>query len=134
MDGTTGGTSWSARPPAPRRRARRRRRGAAPLPRRQLRALRAAVRGRVLAPGNGGYTAARVLFNTRFDGIRPPAVVGSANSADVQAVVKWAARYDVPLVARSGGNAYNGSSTSATAVVVDVGGARHRRRGRRPTS
>jgi FAD/FMN-containing dehydrogenase len=45
-----------------------------------------------------------------------------ADSADVQAVVKWAARYDVPLVARSGGNAYNGSSTSKHAVVVDVGG------------
>ena len=36
--------------------------------------------------------------------------------------MRWAARFDVPLVARSGGNAYNGSSTSASAVVVDVGG------------
>ena len=35
---------------------------------------------------------------------------------------EWAAKYDVPLVARSGGNAYNGSSTSNIAVVVDVGG------------
>jgi len=95
---------------------------AAPLPGRQLRALRNAVRGQVLAPGNSGYNAARVLFNTRYDGIRPPAVVKVANSADVQAVVKWAAKYDVPLVARSGGNAYNGSSTSKSAVVVDVTG------------
>ncbi|HYI19997.1 MAG TPA: FAD-binding oxidoreductase, partial [Solirubrobacteraceae bacterium] len=79
------------------------------------------VRGRVLAPGDGGYAAARVLFNTRFDGIRPPAVVRVRDSADVQAAVRWAARFDVPLVARSGGNAYNGSSTSASAVVIDVG-------------
>ena len=91
------------------------------LPGSQLRALRAAVRGQVLAPGNGGYNAARMLFNTRYDGIRPPAVVKVADSADVQAVVKWAARFDVPLVARSGGNAYTAarragppwSSTSA---------------------
>ena len=76
----------------------------------------------MLAPGDGGYPAARVLFNTRYDGIRPPAVVRVRDSADVQAVVKWAGRFDVPLVARSGGNAYNGSSTSRTAVVVDVGG------------
>ncbi len=94
----------------------------APCPAAQLRALRAAVRGRVLAPGDDGYPAARVLFNTRFDGIRPPAVVRVRDSADVQAVVRWAGRFDVPLVARSGGNAYNGSSTSASAVVVDVGG------------
>jgi FAD/FMN-containing dehydrogenase len=92
------------------------------LPRSRLRALRAAVRGRVLAPGDHGYPAARVLFNTRFDGIRPPAVVRVRDSDDVRAVVRWAGRFDVPLVARSGGNAYNGSSTSASAVVVDVGG------------
>jgi FAD/FMN-containing dehydrogenase len=92
------------------------------LPGTQLRALRNAVRGRVLAPGDAGYPAARVLFNTRYDGIRPPAVVRVRDSADVRAVVKWAGRFDVPLVARSGGNAYNGSSTSRSAVVVDVGG------------
>ena len=92
------------------------------LPRSHLRALRPAVRGRVLAPGDRGYGAARVLFNTRFDAIRPPAVVRVRDTADVQAVVRWAARFDVPLVARSGGNAYNGSSTSRSAVVVDVGG------------
>src|SRR5215211_1697939 len=90
------------------------------LPRGQLRALRAAVRGHVLAPGDGGYPAARVLFNTRFDAVRPPAVVRVRDSADVQAVVRWAGRHDVPLVVRSGGNAYNGASTSRDAVVVDV--------------
>jgi FAD/FMN-containing dehydrogenase len=92
------------------------------LPRRQLRALRAAVRGPVRAPGDAGYDAARRVFNTRFDGIRPPAVVRVRDAADVQAVVRWADRFDVPLVARAGGNAYNGASTSRRAVVVDVGG------------
>jgi len=38
----------------------------------------------------------------------------------VRALVKWADRYDIPLVARSGGHGYNGNSTSATAVVVDL--------------
>jgi FAD/FMN-containing dehydrogenase len=91
------------------------------LPRAQVRALRDAVRGRVLVPGNGGYNRARVIFNTRYDGVRPPAVVQVRDRADVQAVVRWADRFDVPLVARSGGHAYNGSSTSRTAVVVDLG-------------
>jgi FAD/FMN-containing dehydrogenase len=94
----------------------------AALPRAQLRALRDAVRGPVFAPGNPGYNRARLVFNRRFDGIRPPAVVQPLSAADAQAVVRWANRFDVPLVARSGGNAYNGGSTSRSAVVVDVGG------------
>jgi FAD/FMN-containing dehydrogenase len=92
------------------------------LPRRQLRELRAAVRGPVLAPGDRGYDGARLVFNKRFDGIRPPAVVRVRDAADVQAVVRWAGRHDVPLVVRTGGNAYNGASTSRDAVVVDAGG------------
>src|SRR5262245_46708300 len=95
---------------------------AEPLPRSQLRALRAAVRGSVQAPGNHGYNAARQVFNTRFAGIRSPAVVQVRDAADVQAVVRWANRFDVPLVARAGGHAYNGASTSRSAVVVDTGG------------
>jgi FAD/FMN-containing dehydrogenase len=86
----------------------------------QVRALRAAVRGRVLTPATGGYDAARVVFNRRFDHVRPPAVVQARDATDVRAVVRWAERYDVPLVARSGGHGYNGDSTSATAVVVDL--------------
>src|SRR4051812_47111481 len=90
------------------------------LTRTQLTALRSAVRGRVLVPGASGYDAARVVFNARWDGVKPPAVVQVADAADVRALVHWADRYDVPLVARSGGHGYNGDSTSSTAVVVDL--------------
>ena len=95
------------------------------LPKAQVRALRAAVRGPVHLPGEHGYNASRLLFNTRFDGIKPPAVVRVENAADVQAVVRWADRFDVPLVVRSGGHAYNGASTSRSAVVVDVRSLNH---------
>src|SRR4051794_20816918 len=90
------------------------------LPPRQIAALRGAVRGRVFVPGVSGYNAARVVFNRRWDGVRPPAVVQVRDSADVRAVVRWAERYGMPLVARSGGHGYNGDSTSATGVVVDL--------------
>lgn len=90
------------------------------LTRTQERALRTAVRGRVLVPGGRGYDAARVVFNTRWDGVKPPAVVQVRDTADVIAAVKWADRFDVPLVARSGGHGYSGNSTSAGAVVVDL--------------
>ncbi|MDA0169782.1 FAD-binding oxidoreductase [Solirubrobacter taibaiensis] len=94
--------------------------GEAALPKDRIRALRGAVRGRVLTPGDSGYNGARVVFNTRWDGVKPPAVVQVRDSADVRAVVQWADRYDVPLVARSGGHGYSGNSTSDSAVVVDL--------------
>ena len=85
------------------------------------------MRGRVsTCPASSGYDAARVVFNRRWDGVKPPAVVRVRDVADVRAVVRWADRYDVPLVSRSGGHGYNGNSTSGDAVVVDVGGARLR--------
>jgi len=91
------------------------------LPKHRMRALRDAVRGPVFVPGQSGYTAARVVFNTRWDGVKPPAVVQVRDTADVIAVVRWAELYDVPLVSRSGGHGYNGNSTSHSAVVVDLG-------------
>jgi FAD/FMN-containing dehydrogenase len=90
------------------------------LPRSQVRALRAAVKGPVHLPGEHGYNASRLLFNRRYDGVRPPAVVRVRDAADVRAVVRWADRFDVPLTVRAGGHAYNGASTSRHAVVVDV--------------
>src|SRR6201999_2806595 len=90
------------------------------LPAAQRRALEAAVRGRVYFPGDGGYGAARQGFNRRYDAIKPPAVVRVRDTADVVAVVRWADKYDVPLVARSGGHSYSGSSTSRSAGGVGL--------------
>jgi FAD/FMN-containing dehydrogenase len=90
------------------------------LPNAQISALRAAVRGPVRVPGNQGYNSARLIFNRRYDGVHPPAVVSVKDAADVRAVVRWADKYDVPLTMRSGGHAYNGASTSRNAVVVDL--------------
>ncbi len=98
---------------------------AAALGRSRLHQLDRAVRGPVFAPGRHGYDHARHLFNRRFDGIRPPAVVRVRDAADVRAVVRWANRYDVAVVARSGGNAYHGASTTRDGVVVDLGGLAH---------
>ena len=84
------------------------------------RALRSAVRGRVFFPRTPGYNSRRLVYNTRFDGIRPDAVVQAESSADVAAVVRWASRFDVPIVARSGGHSYAGYSTTRNGVVVDL--------------
>jgi len=86
------------------------------LSRRALRELRAAVRGRVAVPRG----SAALVYNTRFDGRRPDAVVHVRDTADVAAAVRWANRFDVPLVARSGGHSYGGYSTTTDGVVLDL--------------
>jgi FAD/FMN-containing dehydrogenase len=83
-------------------------------------ALRHDLRGTVLLPGHAAYESARKVYDTRWDAIRPPAVVRPRDAGDVQTVVRWAGDHDVALVARSGGHGYNGGSTSETAVVVDL--------------
>src|SRR5918997_403195 len=93
---------------------------AADLSRRAARALRAAVRGPVFLPRTPGYNPPRPANNTRFDGIRPDAVVLPRDTRDVQAVVRWADRFDIRLVSRSGGHSYAGYSTTERGVVVDL--------------
>jgi FAD/FMN-containing dehydrogenase len=93
---------------------------AAALPRRAVRALRSAVRGPVLLPRTPGYDARRLVYNTRFDGTRPDAVVQPLDTRDVQSVVRWADRFGIRLVPRSGGHSYAGYSTTPNGVVVDL--------------
>jgi hypothetical protein len=90
------------------------------LPKRAARALRGAVRGPVLFPRTPGYGSERLVYNTRYDGIHPQAVVQPLDTRDVQAAVRWANRFGVRIVPRSGGHSYAGYSTTPNGVVVDV--------------
>ena len=90
------------------------------LSRRAARALRSAVRGPVYLPRTPGYNAARLVYNLRYDGARPEAVVQPRDTRDVAAIVRWAGRFDVRLVPRSGGHSYAGYSTTSRGVVVDL--------------
>ena len=85
-----------------------------------LKDLERQVSGRVLVRGGGkAYNQARTVYNKRFSNLRPAAVVEVKNAADVQAVMKWAGKYDVNVRARSGGHSYAGYSTTR-GLVVDV--------------
>jgi FAD/FMN-containing dehydrogenase len=77
------------------------------------------LRGAVVRAGSPGYARARLVFGTRFDGVKPRAVVFCESLADVQTTVRWARRHAVRIVPRSGGHSYGGYSTT-TGVVVDV--------------
>jgi FAD/FMN-containing dehydrogenase len=86
----------------------------------RLRELAAAVRGPVLTRSSSGYAAARLVYNERFDGVHPLAVVQCANAGDVSATLRWAQRHHVPVAARCGGHSYAGYSTTR-GVVLDLG-------------
>ena len=77
------------------------------------------LRGDVVQRGASGYNAARVLYDTRFDGVKPQAIAFCESLADVQKAVRWARRHNVRIVPRSGGHSYAGYSTTS-GVIVDV--------------
>jgi FAD/FMN-containing dehydrogenase len=91
------------------------------ISRQAARALRSAVRGPVYFPRSPRYAAERLVYNTRYDGARPDAVVQPLDTRDVQAIVRWADRFGVRIVPRSGGHSYAGYSTTSDGVVVDLG-------------
>jgi FAD/FMN-containing dehydrogenase len=84
-------------------------------------ALRGQLRGALVSPTDAGYDTARLLYNTRFDGLRPQGIARCASVADVQACVAFARRSGVPIISRSGGHSYGGWS-SGPGLVVDVTG------------
>lgn len=83
-------------------------------------ALARALKGELVRPTDAAYDASRVLYNTRFDAIRPQAVARCASSDDVRACVGFAKQTGVPLALRSGGHGYGGWSTGL-GLVVDTG-------------
>jgi FAD/FMN-containing dehydrogenase len=86
----------------------------------RVRALDRELRGDVVGRGASGYDSARLLRNTRFDGIRPLAVAYCETAEDVARCVRWGTRNRVRLAARSGGHSYAGYSSVADGLVVDV--------------
>src|SRR4051794_26573973 len=85
-----------------------------------LRELAREVRGPVVTRGASGYATLAHVYNERWDGRHPRAVLVAHDVADVQAAVRWAARHGVAIRARSGGHSYAGWSTVADGLVVDL--------------
>jgi FAD/FMN-containing dehydrogenase len=83
--------------------------------------LRRALRGAVITPADPRYASARLAFDGLYDSIHPLAVAQPVDAADVAAVVRWAGKTGVHIVARSGGHSYGGYS-STSGVVVDLSG------------
>lgn len=75
--------------------------------------------GDIVRPGSGSYEQLRRVFNSRYDGIQPAAVVRCASTRDIQETLAFAKTHNLPLVPRSGGHGYAGYSATA-GIVLDL--------------
>lgn len=81
--------------------------------------LQRRLAGSLRRPGEIGYDAVRELFNRRFDGIRPAAVVSVASVQDVVTALAFVRAHGLPLSVRAGGHSYLGGS-AGPGLVIDV--------------
>ena len=85
-------------------------------------ALRKALKGPLIRPGDPKYAAAARPFNAAL-GVRSPAAIAQVSSrADVATCVRRVRGHGIPIAARSGGHSYAGFSTPNKGLVVDVSG------------
>lgn len=85
----------------------------------RLAALARVLDGDLVARGGRGYAQARLIWNPRFDQVRPLAIAYVETIADIRRVIAWANRYDVQLSTRSGGHSFAGYSISP-GLVLDL--------------
>lgn len=81
--------------------------------------LRAAVRGRVIAPDDDDYDQARTVVAGGIDR-RPAVIVRVADAHDVAHVVRLAAATNTELAVRSGGHSGAGHGVSEGGIVIDL--------------
>jgi FAD/FMN-containing dehydrogenase len=84
----------------------------------QLKELRDAIRGELIATDHTGYDAARRVWNGNIDR-RPAIVVRCAGVADVQQSVNFARTHNLRLSVRGGGHSAPGYGTNDGGLVID---------------
>jgi FAD binding domain/Berberine and berberine like len=85
------------------------------------RELACGLRGQAVYPGDGGYDAARAVFNGMIDR-RPLAVIRPMDASDVVRCIEFARRHDLPLSVRGGGHSVAGHAVRDGAIMLDLSG------------
>ncbi|MGQ0575924.1 MAG: FAD-binding oxidoreductase [Pseudonocardia sp.] len=84
-----------------------------------LDALRTAMAGAVLAPGDDGYDDARKVWNADVDK-RPLLIAGCASTSDVAAAVSFARERGLEIAIRSGAHSTTGACVTDGGVMIDL--------------
>ncbi len=84
-----------------------------------LSALRKELQGDLIQQGASGYAQAKLVYDTRFNNVKPLAIAYCEGPSDVAKCLLWSQQNKVPFAARSGGHSYGGYSTT-TGLVIDV--------------
>ncbi|MFE0135310.1 FAD-binding oxidoreductase [Streptomyces sp. NPDC059037] len=85
-----------------------------------LTALAKDLDGTLVKPGEAKWAAARQLYNTRYDTLKPTAVAYVAGPDDIRTTLAYARAHDVPVSIRNGGHSYGGWSSGTGRLIVDV--------------
>ncbi len=78
------------------------------------------LKGPLVLPADGGYTAVSRPHNHRYASIRPQGVAVCADAGDAREALLWARDNDMPIAVRSGGHNYAGYSAT-DGLLIDLG-------------
>jgi FAD/FMN-containing dehydrogenase len=81
--------------------------------------LKALLRGELLVPGDGGYDAARQVWNRMVDK-RPALIVRCAGAGDVVHSVRFAREHELEVAVRGGGHNIAGRSMCDEGLLIDL--------------
>lgn len=84
-----------------------------------LTALRAALGGQVLLPGEPGYDQSRTVWNATVDK-RPGLVARCAGTSDVIQAMRFARQHELLVAVRSGGHNIAGKAVADGAFLIDL--------------
>lgn len=76
--------------------------------------------GRLIRPGDADWNTARLLYNTRYDTLKPTAVAYVAHADDIRTTLAFARAQKLKVAIRNGGHSYAGWSSGDDRLIVDV--------------
>ena len=88
-----------------------------------IEALRSALIGEILLPGDAGYESARHVWNAMIDR-RPGVIARCRGVADVVEAVRFASELDLPIAIRAGGHNVAGHAVCDDGLMIDLSAMR----------